>query len=276
MKKYLLNEENLDEKKKKKPYSSITYTTGDIQKNIDHFNKMLGGKEDSFHQEGYLNGTIDAASPDGSNCISSDSGAAGDSASGCCESCKLTEVKRYVRRYYMRPQNIFCSNKAEVLKALIDHEDENCTIYTLNNLGDVKDVTKLNNDDIIYYYDDGILYDKNRIRIMDYELAIKHEEERPRINPEEVSDAKLADVYADRMTAATDLDEEFNLDFEAVNAYGEKLTEDKKHLCCICGEEIEGYGNNAEPYKEGKCCDACNIKFVIPARIDKLNKKEEK
>lgn len=187
----------------------------------------------------------------------------------------LTEAKRYVRRYYMRPQNVFCSNKTEVLQALIKYEDQNCSIYTLNNLGDIKDVTKLTNDDIIYYYDDGILYDKNHVRIMDYDLAIKHEEDREHINVDQVSDAKFADVYEDRLTdmpIQESLTEEINpfaLDFESINAFGESLHEAKEeHICCICGEPFEGYGNNPEPYISGengeKCCDACNLKFVIP------------
>ena len=67
-----------------------------------------------------------------------------------------------------------------------------------------------------------------------------------------------------------------DLYFEDVNIYGEKLTEAKEEVCCICGEPIEGYGNNPEPYKhEGKCCDACNAKFVIPARLAELGNKEE-
>ena len=43
--------------------------------------------------------------------------------------------------------------------------------------------------------------------------------------------------------------------------------EPEKKICCICGEEYTGYGNNAEPYKEGYCCDECNRKFVIPSRL---------
>ena len=46
--------------------------------------------------------------------------------------------------------------------------------------------------------------------------------------------------------------------------------ENEKQVCCICGEEYTGYGNNAEPYKEGRCCDKCNRKFVIPSRLNKL------
>ena len=66
----------------------------------------------------------------------------------------------------------------------------------------------------------------------------------------------------------------FNLDFD--DATFESLKEAKEEICCICGEPIEGYGNNPRPYKhEGRCCDACNSKFVIPARLAELNNKEE-
>ena len=40
-----------------------------------------------------------------------------------------------------------------------------------------------------------------------------------------------------------------------------------KHICVICEEPIEGYGNNARPYEEGRCCDVCNVSWVIPMRI---------
>ena len=63
------------------------------------------------------------------------------------------------------------------------------------------------------------------------------------------------------------------MDFDDINAYGEKLTEAKESFCCICGEPIEGYGNNPEPYmsaEEGRCCDSCNVRFVIPARLEMM------
>lgn len=198
------------------------------------------------------------------------------------ESLELDETKRYVRRYYMKPQNIPLSNKDEVLKALIDHEDEDCVIYTLNNLGDTKDFNKLTDNDIIYYYEDGILYDKNHVRIMDYELSIKKEEERAHINPETTSDAKFAQVYQDRMTGITDLEEAFDLSFDSYNVYGEKLTEGaEEHVCCICKDKFVGYGNNPEPYMSAEngevCCDACNAHFVIPKRLElAMSAKEEK
>lgn len=37
--------------------------------------------------------------------------------------------------------------------------------------------------------------------------------------------------------------------------------------CSICGEEFDGFGNNAQPVKDGLCCDFCNEKVVIPTRI---------
>ena len=39
------------------------------------------------------------------------------------------------------------------------------------------------------------------------------------------------------------------------------------HKCVICGKEFDGYGNNAEPVQVGICCDECNAKQVIPARL---------
>lgn len=74
-----------------------------------------------------------------------------------------------------------------------------------------------------------------------------------------------------------DADNPFSLDFESFNAYGETvLHEAKEETCCICGEPINGYGNNPEPYKRtGRCCDACNIKFVIPARLEQAVSEEE-
>lgn len=44
--------------------------------------------------------------------------------------------------------------------------------------------------------------------------------------------------------------------------------------CSICGNIIPPnswgscYGNNAQPINDGRCCDECNILFVIPARLE--------
>jgi hypothetical protein len=237
-------------RKAKKPYSAITFTTGDIGLNIGRFNQAFGTAEGN------------------------EVGIGGCGALAEASEAQLTEAKRYVRRYYIRPQNIFCSNKAEIIKALIELDDANCSVYTLNNLGDEKDVSKLMNSDIIYYYDDGILYDKNKVKVMDYDLSIKKEENRKKFaNVDNTSDKEFKAEYEDRMTDATELEEAFNLSFDDVNVFGEKLTEAKELFCCICGEPIEGYGNNPEPYMsadDGRCCDACNIRFVIPARMEMM------
>ncbi len=56
-----------------------------------------------------------------------------------------------------------------------------------------------------------------------------------------------------------------------------KLTEEirmDKKKCCICGKEFYGHGNNPEPVKAyGVCCDDCNTRYVLPARIDALRKR---
>lgn len=45
----------------------------------------------------------------------------------------------------------------------------------------------------------------------------------------------------------------------------------KLFTCCLCSHKFEGYGNNAEPLvKHGVCCDECNLKKVIPARIKQI------
>lgn len=56
--------------------------------------------------------------------------------------------------------------------------------------------------------------------------------------------------------------------------------------CCICKNEINGYGNNPDgavwktPTGEieqptfratDRCCDECNSRYVIPGRIYRLN-----
>ena len=175
--------ESKRKKKSKKVADSITYTTGNIQANIDHFNKKHGTYkglpnvevQKAAEEAAKAANTFASQSPDGASSISTSAGCEGGACEGGAmgESLELKEAKRYVRRYYIRPQNIFASNKAEILKALIDIGDENCSVYTLNNLVDNDDVTKLTNKDIIYYYDNGILYDKNHVKVMDYDLYIK-------------------------------------------------------------------------------------------------------
>lgn len=269
------------EAKKKKRKVKVTYSTGYPAYDLEMFNKRFDGMPNGSWDVKVDKdlGDIDAVSPDGSNVVDSGEVAGGE---GMSENLKLSEAKRYVRRYYIRPINKFCSTKTDIINYLIEYNDQDCTIYTLNNLVDNDDVSKLTSRDIIYFYEDGILYDKNHMKIMDYELAVKNEEERERIDIEKASEKELKRVYADRIIGAefeeslsnSDTYEpihELDLDFDDIDSYGTTLRESKKEVCCICGEELDGYGNNPEPYKKsGKCCDACNLKFVIPARLEEL------
>ena len=48
-----------------------------------------------------------------------------------------------------------------------------------------------------------------------------------------------------------------------------------EQYCSICGKYFEGYGNNAYPVNDGRCCDVCNTSIVVPRRIqDYINKGE--
>jgi len=41
-----------------------------------------------------------------------------------------------------------------------------------------------------------------------------------------------------------------------------------RQCCTLCNEQFVGYGNNPDPLAtDGVCCDTCNIKQVIPARV---------
>lgn len=68
-----------------------------------------------------------------------------------------------------------------------------------------------------------------------------------------------------------DMPEDMKKDAEE---YGKPIEATK--ICCICGKEIKGYGNNAWPIDRGRCCDDCNSNYVIPERIRQLFKKDSK
>lgn len=49
-----------------------------------------------------------------------------------------------------------------------------------------------------------------------------------------------------------------------------------KNTCSICGMEYQGYGNNAQPVNNGRCCNICNFLVVIPARLDEIRNMNRK
>ena len=131
---------------------------------------------------------------------------------------QLDEAKRYVKRYYVRPLNIFCGNKEDIIQALIRAGDQNCSVYSLKNLTDHEDVHLLQPSDIIYYWDDHVLYDKNHVQVMDYDLFVKHEEERKKVgNIDAVSDAAFSAMYNDRATEDDLKDKDVIANYKALN-----------------------------------------------------------
>jgi len=38
------------------------------------------------------------------------------------------------------------------------------------------------------------------------------------------------------------------------------------NCCSICNKDFEGFGNNAQPVNDGRCCDVCNV-MVIKRRL---------
>lgn len=115
---------------------------------------------------------------------------------------------------------------------------------------------------------------------VDYEEIIPAEEDD--INPleeklenkidEDVKNRILEKIKNKNIKTLKEDFEDKNVD-EPVEKDEEPVEEElkDKHKCCICGEPIEGHGNNPFPVKaEGDCCDKCNAEVVIPARIEKM------
>lgn len=137
---------------------------------------------------------------------------------GLKEEVQLDEAKRYVKRYYVRPLNIFCGNKEDIIQALIRAGDQNCSVYSLKNLTDHEDVHLLQPSDIIYYWDDRVLYDKNHVQVMDYDLFVKHEEERKKVgNIDAISDVAFSAMYNDRATEDDLKDKDVIANYKALN-----------------------------------------------------------
>lgn len=48
--------------------------------------------------------------------------------------------------------------------------------------------------------------------------------------------------------------------------------ENEVHTCSICGSDYRGFGNNAMPINDGRCCDPCNG-IVIARRIADMQRR---
>lgn len=40
--------------------------------------------------------------------------------------------------------------------------------------------------------------------------------------------------------------------------------------CSICGERYTGFGHNAQPANDGRCCSCCNDTVVIPVQLARI------
>ena len=60
-----------------------------------------------------------------------------------------------------------------------------------------------------------------------------------------------------------------------MTALGEQLRawrDSQRFVCCLCGRECTGYGNNPWPLVDdeaARCCDTCNL-CVIAERVRRL------
>lgn len=41
----------------------------------------------------------------------------------------------------------------------------------------------------------------------------------------------------------------------------------KVQVCSICGYRYVGFGHNAQPVNDGRCCSDCNWMYVVPKRM---------
>jgi len=41
----------------------------------------------------------------------------------------------------------------------------------------------------------------------------------------------------------------------------------KSEICAICGKRLTEFGHDAKPLANGRCCNECNHKIIIPARL---------
>jgi len=49
----------------------------------------------------------------------------------------------------------------------------------------------------------------------------------------------------------------------------------KAQICSICYQRYEGSGHIAAPVKDGRCCNRCNDRYVIPVKIKEMRKAKE-
>jgi len=48
------------------------------------------------------------------------------------------------------------------------------------------------------------------------------------------------------------------------------------HTCSICGWAYVGHGNDAQPINDGRCCDQCYTRQVVPERARRILESDAK
>jgi len=98
----------------------------------------------------------------------------------------------------------------------------------------------------------------------------------------EITFSEFYEVEANSLKEAI---ESFNMseagceaDLDPGSADMKVVTEECKEVlpyCSLCFNDFTGCGNNSSPLKAGECCDDCNTKLVIPARIKLLTEQNQ-
>lgn len=58
-----------------------------------------------------------------------------------------------------------------------------------------------------------------------------------------------------------------NLTEERVEALSAFMREYKANACILCAADLPAHPHNTSPIVDGKCCDACNQRHVLPFRM---------
>lgn len=108
------------------------------------------------------------------------------------------------------------------------------------------------------------IFSKYENKILDHFRNRAIEDAEINYNPNDFVDWDLMPGGHDDYKFEESIDEGEDMKFKLVEAAESKI-------CCICRKPFDGYGNNAEPVCSGSCCDECNMKEVIPARMEMLD-----
>jgi len=47
-------------------------------------------------------------------------------------------------------------------------------------------------------------------------------------------------------------------------------------VCLICSGAIVGFGNDAQPITDGRCCDRCHAERAVPERVRRMLERDAK